>query len=97
LDQIAKFWELQGSSLKIPMVERKALDLYSLHRIVQEEGGLELTTRERKWSKIASRMGYPHGKNIGTNLKSHYERILYPYDVFTTGKVVDLVSLDFLF
>lgn len=38
LDQIAKFWELQGSSLKIPLVERKALDLYSLHRIVTSEG-----------------------------------------------------------
>lgn len=38
LDQIAKFWELQGSSLKIPVVERKALDLYSLHRHVWSEG-----------------------------------------------------------
>jgi hypothetical protein len=38
LDQIAKFWELQGSSLKIPMVEKKALDLYTLHRLIQEEG-----------------------------------------------------------
>lgn len=38
LDQIAKFWELQGSSLKIPVVERKALDLYSLHRNVWTEG-----------------------------------------------------------
>lgn len=86
LDQIAKFWELQGSSLKIPMVERKALDLYSLHRIVQEEGGLEQTTNNRKWSKVASRMGYPVGKSVGTILKGHYERILYPFDVFTSGK-----------
>lgn len=42
LDQIAKFWELQGSSLKIPLVERKALDLYSLHKIVTDEGKLYL-------------------------------------------------------
>ena len=38
MDQIAKFWELQGSSLKIPMIDKKALDLYSLHKIVQAEG-----------------------------------------------------------
>lgn len=38
LDQIAKFWELQGSSLKIPMVEKRALDLYTLHRLVHTEG-----------------------------------------------------------
>jgi histone demethylase JARID1 len=94
LDQIAKFWELQGSSLKIPMVERKALDLYSLHRIVQDEGGLEIVTKDRKWSKIASQMGYPAGKSVGTILKSHYERILYPYDIYTTGKIVDISKLE---
>ncbi|XP_045649762.1 lysine-specific demethylase 5D isoform X8 [Ursus americanus] len=32
LDQIAKFWEIQGSSLKIPNVERRILDLYSLSK-----------------------------------------------------------------
>lgn len=89
LDQIAKFWELQGSSLKIPMVERKQLDLYSLHRLVQEEGGLETVTKERKWSKIAVRLNYPNGKNVGTILKGHYERILYPYDIYMSGKTVD--------
>lgn len=68
------------------MVERKALDLYSLHRIVQEEGGLDQTTNGRKWSKVASRMGYPVGKSVGTILKGHYERILFPFDVFTSGK-----------
>lgn len=90
LNQIAKFWELQGSSLKIPMVERKALDLYTLHRYVQDEGGMEQTTRERKWSKIALRMRYPPRKSVGTILKAHYERILHPFDIFTSGKVVDL-------
>ena len=38
LDQIAKFWELQGSSLKIPVIEKKALDLCSLHKRVLELG-----------------------------------------------------------
>ncbi|XP_021558367.1 lysine-specific demethylase 5D isoform X6 [Neomonachus schauinslandi] len=32
LDQIAKFWEIQDSSLKIPNVERRILDLYSLSK-----------------------------------------------------------------
>uniref|UniRef100_A0A1W7RA81 [histone H3]-trimethyl-L-lysine(4) demethylase n=1 Tax=Hadrurus spadix TaxID=141984 RepID=A0A1W7RA81_9SCOR len=94
LDQIAKFWELQGSpvkafvrgsSLKIPNVERKALDLYTLHKAVQEEGGMDTVTRDRKWSKIASRMGYPQGRSIGSLLRQHYERILYPYDIFRSG------------
>ncbi|XP_018798279.1 PREDICTED: lysine-specific demethylase lid isoform X1 [Bactrocera latifrons] len=88
LDQIAKFWELQGSSLKIPMVERKALDLYTLHRVVQEEGGMEQTTKERKWAKVANRMSYPSSKSVGATLKAHYERILHPFEVYTSGKVL---------
>lgn len=75
--------------MKIPMVERKQLDLYSLHRLVQEEGRLEVVTKERKWSKIAGRLNYPNGKNVGTILKGHYERILYPYDIYMSGKNID--------
>lgn len=33
MDQIAKFWELQGCTLKIPHVERKILDLYQLNKV----------------------------------------------------------------
>ncbi|KAF5303761.1 hypothetical protein FQA39_LY09834 [Lamprigera yunnana] len=86
LDQIAKFWELQGSSLRIPLVEKRALDLYTLHRLVHKEGGSELLSKERRWSKISCIMGYPPGKGTGTILKAHYERLLYPYDVFIQGK-----------
>uniref|UniRef100_A0A8D2LYL1 Lysine-specific demethylase 5A n=1 Tax=Varanus komodoensis TaxID=61221 RepID=A0A8D2LYL1_VARKO len=85
LDQLAKFWELQGSTLKIPVVERKILDLYSLSKIVASKGGFEVVTKEKKWSKVASRLGYLPGKATGSLLKSHYERILYPYELFQSG------------
>ncbi|GBN11260.1 Lysine-specific demethylase 5C, partial [Araneus ventricosus] len=88
LDQIAKFWELQGSSLKIPNVERKALDLFTLYRVVLEEGGSEIVSRERRWSRIATRMGYPPGRGVGSLLRQHYERILYPYHVFQEGTTI---------
>ncbi|XP_053697650.1 lysine-specific demethylase lid [Sabethes cyaneus] len=94
LDQIAKFWELQGSSLKIPMVERKPLDLYTLHKVINDEGGIEIVTKERKWSRVACRMGYQQGRNVGTNLKAHYERILYPFDIYRSGKIIDLANLE---
>ncbi|XP_012280328.1 lysine-specific demethylase lid isoform X2 [Orussus abietinus] len=94
LDQIAKFWELQGSSLKIPLVERKALDLYSLHRIVTEEGGIETVTKERRWAKIANKLGYPSGRSVGSILKNHYERILYPFDVFKQGKTLTDLKIE---
>ncbi|KAG7320299.1 hypothetical protein KOW79_016152 [Hemibagrus wyckioides] len=85
LDQIAKFWELQGSKLRFPHVERKILDLYLLSKIVSSEGGFEAVCKEKRWSKIATRMGFPAGKGIGSLLRSHYERILYPYELFQSG------------
>ncbi|XP_052027969.1 lysine-specific demethylase 5D isoform X4 [Apodemus sylvaticus] len=85
LDQIAKFWEIQGSSLKIPNVERKILDLYSLNKIVVEEGGYEAICKDRRWARVAQRLNYPSGKNIGSLLRSHYERIIYPYEMFQSG------------
>lgn len=58
-------------------------------QIVNEEGGFELVTKERKWSKVASRMGYPPAKNVGSTLRAHYERVLFPYDIFSSGATID--------
>jgi histone demethylase JARID1 len=46
---------------------------------------MEYVTKERKWSKIAQRLKYPPGKGVGGSLRSHYERILYPFFVFKKG------------
>ncbi|KAI4881507.1 hypothetical protein NFI96_012323 [Prochilodus magdalenae] len=85
LDQIAKFWELQGCTLKIPHVERKILDLYQLNKLVAEEGGFDTVCKERRWTKIATTMGFAPGKAVGSHLRAHYERILYPYNLFQSG------------
>nr|XP_055039906.1 lysine (K)-specific demethylase 5Ba isoform X2 [Misgurnus anguillicaudatus] len=85
LDQIAKFWELQGCTLKIPHVERKTLDLYVLYKLVKEEGGFDVVCKERRWTQIAIKMGFAPGKAIGSHLRAHYERILYPYYLFQAG------------
>lgn len=84
IDAIAKFWELQGSVVKLPNVEKKPLDLHALHKIVQAEGGYEDVTRLRRWSRIALLMGYNNAPASAV-LRRHYEKILYPYDVFMSG------------
>lgn len=33
LDRIARFWEIQASSLKIPHIERRILDLFGLSKV----------------------------------------------------------------
>uniref|UniRef100_A0A3Q4A970 [histone H3]-trimethyl-L-lysine(4) demethylase n=1 Tax=Mola mola TaxID=94237 RepID=A0A3Q4A970_MOLML len=93
LDQIAKFWELQGCTLKIPHVERKILDLYQLNKLVNEEGGFDAVCRERRWSKISIKMGFAPGKAVGSHLRAHYERILYPYNLFQTGNNLPKATL----
>ncbi|KAM9751582.1 lysine-specific demethylase 5B-B isoform 1-T1 [Menidia menidia] len=85
LDQIAKFWDLQGCALKIPHVERKILDLYKLNKLVADKGGFDIVCQERHWTKIALQMGFAPGKAVGSHLRGHYERILYPYNLFLSG------------
>ncbi|KAG7216008.1 hypothetical protein INR49_003530 [Caranx melampygus] len=72
LDQIAKFWDLQGSPLKIP-------------HLVADEGGFDIVCRDRRWTKIALQMGFAPGKAVGSHLRGHYEKILYPYNLFQSG------------
>lgn len=54
-------------------------------QIVSSEGGFEMVCKEKRWSMVASRMGFPPGKGTGSLLRSHYERILYPYELFQSG------------
>ena len=83
LRQVARFWELQGSTLKIPIVEKRALDLFTLRKHVQKHGGFKVVTTERKWDNVATDIGYNpvHSAAIGGQLKGHYERILHPLDL----------------
>lgn len=44
-----------------------------------------MVCKERRWARVAQRLGYPAGKNIGSLLRSHYERIVYPFEMFQSG------------
>ena len=50
-----------------------------------EEGGFDIVSKERRWARVAQKLGYPTGRNIGSLLRSHYERIVYPFEVFHAG------------
>ena len=61
-------------------------------QIVSSEGGFETVCKEKRWSKVVSRMGFPPGKGIGSLLRSHYERFLYPYELFQSGATLTVSS-----
>ncbi|XP_076448659.1 lysine-specific demethylase 5A-like [Babylonia areolata] len=88
LDRLYKFWELQGTTFKVPHVCGKLLDMQGLYSFVEEEGGMEHCTKERKWSKIANRLGLTSGKAQGSAIKAHYERLLHPFSLFKKGQTV---------
>jgi len=56
---------------------------------VQDEGGFEAVTREKKWPKMAVRLCYQASKNIGSTLRQHYEKTLYPFDLSMAGATAD--------
>lgn len=58
-----------------------------------EEGGFDIVSKERRWARVAQKLGYPPGKNIGSLLRSHYERIVYPFEVFHTGASLPVTLL----
>lgn len=59
--------------------------VFSLFKLVNEEGGFDAVCRERRWTRISVKMGFAPGKAVGSHLRAHYERILYPYNLFQTG------------
>lgn len=81
LDALARFWDLQGSSLKVPNVERIPLDLHLLFKTVVAEGGYDEVTALKKWSEIGRMLKFQM-QSTPAQLKFHYEKVLYPYEVF---------------
>lgn len=68
-----------------------------MSQIVTDEGGFETVCKERRWARVAQKLGYPPGKNIGSLLRSHYERIVYPFEMFQSGASLPVLNQLFSF
>jgi len=90
LEKLAHYWDLQGVTLKIPLVGKRYLDLYALQKAVQDDEGFEIVSRDRKWSKIAIQLGYQSGKGLGNIIRQHYDKIIHPYDVFLMSSTSEI-------
>lgn len=71
--------------------------IFCLSKLVNEEGGFDAVCRERRWTKISVKMGFAPGKAIGSHLRAHYERILYPYNLFQTGDNLPVRQIAYVF
>lgn len=63
-------------------------------QLVADEGGFDIVCQDRRWTKIAVQMGFAPGKAVGSHLRGHYEKILYPYNLFQSGANLLVSSTD---
>lgn len=61
------------------------VDVSLSSQLVADEGGFDIVCQDRRWTKIAIQMGFSPGKAVGSHLRGHYEKILYPYNLFQSG------------
>mgnify|MGYP001793395537 CR=1 FL=1 len=60
---------------------------------MQEEGGFEQVTIQQRWNYIANeRLNLPilANKPYGNIVKGHYEKYIYPYNLFEAGVTTDM-------
>uniref|UniRef100_H2Y6D0 [histone H3]-trimethyl-L-lysine(4) demethylase n=1 Tax=Ciona savignyi TaxID=51511 RepID=H2Y6D0_CIOSA len=92
IENVAKFWDLQGQVFKLPHVGGKALDLYGLHDSVRQLGGFQDVCKNKLWNTVCNKVSLSLPKNFGTVLRQHYERILYPFDIMKSGEKMESVA-----
>lgn len=86
LDRLATYWNYNGGQIRIPAIEDKTVDMYSLYKLVELEGGFDKATADKRWNHIATRLGYVNDKNVAPMLRQHYKRLLLPYEKFEKMK-----------
>ncbi|ESO07518.1 hypothetical protein HELRODRAFT_75856 [Helobdella robusta] len=84
MSNLDKFWSLQGFKFKNPTIDGKYLDFFKLKKTVDEVGGFETICTKNLWIVVAKKLELS-GKKAPSLLKSHYEKYLYPYDIFQAG------------
>lgn len=86
ISKLYQFHRLHGmDKLRVPSVGGKYLDLFWLHKHVQNLGGYENTTADKLWPQIAEKLGYP-GSKFAALMKSNYEKLLLQYDLVVASR-----------
>lgn len=73
---------------KMPMIDKRPLDLYKLFQSVIIRGGFIEVINKKLWAQIGRELGYK-GKimtSLSSSLKSSYQKILYPYELYLREK-----------
>jgi hypothetical protein len=91
LERLSQFWDLQGGKFRIPILERKPIDLYKLYKTVEQMGGIEQVTKNKQWSQLIKKLDLKDA-NSARYVKTHYDKILYPFLLFEAGVTLPQVA-----
>lgn len=85
LDQIAQFHQQNGTNFnRHPIIDKKPVNLHSLHKIVQSHGGYDTICNNKGWSTIGRELGLSHkaATAFSNIVKQAYIKALLPYQQF---------------
>lgn len=88
--------KLPAFLMKLPMMDKRLLDLYDLFRFVMMKGGFDEVIQKKLWAQIGRELGYK-GKitsSLSSSLKSSYAKILYPLEAELGHKKAALLVID---
>ncbi|KAI9262682.1 hypothetical protein BY458DRAFT_515088 [Sporodiniella umbellata] len=96
MDQLTKFRLISGKpAVKVPLLDKKPIDLYKLKKEVAARGGVEQVTQQKKWAEIGRELGYARKNctSMSNSLKSAYIKLILPYEVWYTQHKDDAEAL----
>lgn len=91
---LIKFHAQSGSSLtKVPIVDKKQLDLLRLRNIVEDLGGYDEVVQGKKWKIVSHELGYYSQGWINKAIQGQYEKWIKPFHEFTGKDDFDSVVI----
>lgn len=85
---------LQSHLSKLPMIDKRPLDLFKLYQSVIVRGGFIEVINKKLWAQIGRELGYK-GKimtSLSSSLKASYQKILYPYELYIANQRTVMVK-----
>ncbi|KAF1375034.1 hypothetical protein PFLUV_G00235210 [Perca fluviatilis] len=81
VERYLTFMEERGTPVaQLPVVGKKALDLWKLYIAVREIGGLAMVNKNKKWRELSTNLNVGTSSSSASSLKKQYIQYLFAYE-----------------
>ncbi|CAD8059813.1 unnamed protein product [Paramecium sonneborni] len=81
IQQLQKFWEQRGVTIKIPQIGGRELEVFKLYKAVTKRGGLKVVSANKLWKEIVDQFSFPATcTSASFTLRNHYQKLLLAYE-----------------